>query len=174
MYQTGNLHTIPLQALKDGLFDADIKIGKEFIDEQKLEDVHDAKLTVSVHFVKQLNVYTLSLKMKGTVSVPCDRCLEIFKLKIEMSQEFLVKTGSKEDELAEAENVIVLAPEETEICLSPIIYEMILLALPLKKVHPKEKDCNAEVLAFLQQKTEAKKEEKTDPRWDSLKHMLKN
>lgn len=175
MYQTGDLHIIPLQALKNGAFDADFKIGKAFIDEQKVEDVQDAKLTVSVRFVKQLNVHTLSLTMKGTVSVPCDRCLEVFNLPIKMSQEFVIKTGNKEDEMSDAENVMVIAPDATELCLTPTIYEMILLALPLKKVHLKEKDCNAEIFAYLKQKPEAKKkEEKTDPRWDSLKYMFKN
>lgn len=174
MYQTRDSHIIPLQVLNNGAFDANWKIGKAFIDEQKVEDVQDAKLTVSVHFVKQLNVHTLSLKMKGTVSVPCDRCLEVFKLPIEMSQEFLVKTGSKDDEMSDTENVMVVAPDATELCLTPTIYEMILLALPLKKVHPNEKDCNADVVSYLKHETEAKKEEKTDPRWDSLKYMLKN
>ncbi len=174
MYQTRDLHIIPLQALNNGTFDANWEIGKAFIDEQKMEDVHDANLVVSVHFVKQLNVYTLSLKIKGTVSVPCDRCLEVFKLPLKISQEFLVKVGNKENELSEDDNVMVITPDEIEISLSPTIYEMILFALPLKKVHPNEKDCNADVVAYLKHETEAKKEEKTDPRWDSLKYMFKN
>ena len=49
------------------------------------------------------------------------------------------------------------------------------LSIPLKKVHPNEKDCNADVVSYLKQSANKKtKQETTDPRWDSLKNMFKN
>ncbi len=174
MSRTKDLHTIPLQTLKEGVFDGKLKIGKEFIEAQEMEGVYDADLHIAVHFVKQQNLHALSLQMKGTISVECDRCLDVFALPIEMNQELIVKVGGKDDELADAENVIIIAPDETEIGLSPLIYEMIMLSIPLKKVHPNEKDCNSDMISYLKQPKSKKKEEKTDPRWDSLKDMFKN
>lgn len=171
MNQTDDLYMIPLQTLKEGKFDEEWKIGKEFIEEQKVEGVFGADLIVYVHFVKQSNLHTLSLQMQGTVMVECDRCLDIFPLPITAEQNLVIKIGEKDDELADAENVMVIAPETTEIHLSQTIYEMILLALPLQKVHPKLKDCNAEMLSYLKKSAKKTKEEKTDPRWDSLKKL---
>ncbi|MCQ2958923.1 MAG: DUF177 domain-containing protein [Bacteroidales bacterium] len=172
MSRLKDLYTIPLQTLKEGKYDEILRITKEFIEKQQMDGVYDADLNVNVHFVKQKDLHTLSLKMKGTISVACDRCLDIFQLPIQMDQDMVVKVGEKDDELADAENVIVIAPDETEIGLSPIIYEMIMLSIPLKKVHKNEKDCNSNVVSYLKQKKK-KNEEKTDPRWDSLKDMFK-
>lgn len=175
MSRTRDTYTIPLQSLKEGVFDEVLEIGKEFIEAQKMEGVFDADVHAKVHFVKQKNLHTLSIVMKGTISVACDRCLDVFALPIEMCQDMVVKVGEKDDELADAENVIVIAPDETEIGLSPILYEMIMLSIPLKKVHPNEKDCNADVVSYLKQSANKKtKQETTDPRWDSLKNMFKN
>ena len=172
MSRVKDVHTIPLQALKEGVFDEVLDLGKEFIEQQQMEGIFDANLRVEVHFVKQQNLHTLSLKMKGTVSVECDRCLDVFALPIESEQELIVKKGEKDDDLADADNIMVIPPDETEIGISSILYEMIMLAIPLKKVHPNEKDCNSDVVSYLKQSKRTKKEI-TDPRWDSLKDMLK-
>lgn len=171
MKRTSDAYTIPLQGLKDGKFDETLKIGKEFIDEQKIEGVFDANLSVTVHFVKQVDLHTLSIQLKGMVAVECDRCLEIFDLPIEMNQDMIVKIGEPTDELADEENVIIVSPEETEFGISSVIYEMIMLSLPLKKVHKSEKDCNSDMMTYLKQSKKVKKEVKTDPRWDSLKNI---
>lgn len=174
MSRTKDIYTVPLQSLKEGVFDEVLEIGKEFIDAQKMDGVFDANVRATVHFVKQKNLHTLAVQLKGTVSVACDRCLDVFALPIEMSQDLIVKVGEKDDELADAENVMIIAPDETEIGLSPIFYEMIMLSIPLKKVHPNEKDCNSDVVAYLSQSEKKTKQETTDPRWDSLKNMFKN
>ena len=173
MSRTKDVHTIPLQTLKEGVYDEVLNLGKAFIEEQQMERIFDANLRVDIHFVKQQDLHTLSLKMKGTISVECDRCLDIFALPIESEQELIVKVGEKDDELADADNIMVIPPDETEIGISPLLYEMIMLAIPLKKVHPNEKDCNSDVISYLKQSKKTK-EVKTDPRWDSLKNMFKN
>lgn len=175
MSRTKDIYTIPFRSLKEGVIDEVWNIGKEFIEGQELEDVKDANLAVSVHFVKQIQLHTLSITMKGTVTVICDRCLDDFQLHIVSSRELVVKQGDADDELSDAENMLVVSPEMTELELSPILREMILLALPLKKVHSNEKDCNAEMLSYLKQSEKRQQKEKeVDPRWDSLKNMFKN
>lgn len=174
MGRTKDSHIIPLQTLKEGKYDDVLEIGKEFIEAQEMEEVYDAKLRATVHFVKQKELHTLSIQLNGTITVACDRCLDLFELPIEAQQDMVVKTGGEDDELAGAENVIIIAPDETEIGLSPILYEMIMVSIPLKKVHPNEKDCNAEVLSYLKHSSGKQNQESTDPRWDSLKNMFKN
>jgi len=74
---------------------------------------------------------------------------------------------------------------EFEIDIAQYIYEMIVLSIPLRRVHPGIKDgsLNTEALVKLkeltikEQKKEKKekkeeKEENIDPRWDKLKQLL--
>lgn len=173
MNRAEGLYTIPLQLLKESMFDAEWKVDKAFVEDQKMEGVYDADIVAKVHFVKQNDFHTLSLQINGTVSVACDRCLDIFPLPITMTQDYIVKVGDENDELSESDDVILIAPDEAELVLTAEIYEMIMLALPMKKVHANEKDCNSDVISYMNQ-SKKNKEEKTDPRWDSLKNMFKN
>ena len=45
---------------------------------------------------------------------------------------------------------------------------MIVLAIPNKRVHESEEDCNQDVLDELD---DYESEEETDPRWDALKNL---
>jgi uncharacterized metal-binding protein YceD (DUF177 family) len=78
------------------------------------------------------------------------------------------------------EELLILPHGEHQIDISQYIYEMIVLSVPLKRVHPgiKEGTLQTETLEKLtklslkEQKKESKKEENTDPRWDKLKQLL--
>jgi len=81
------------------------------------------------------------------------------------------------------EELLILPHGEFQIDIAQYIYEMIVLSVPLRRVHPGVKDgsLNSEVLTKLkemtikEQKKEHKKEQKEeniDPRWDKLKQLL--
>ena len=79
-------------------------------------------------------------------------------------------------------NYLFLPFGEFEIDIAQYIYEMIVLSIPLRRVHPGVKDgsLKTEALTKLNELTikEAKKREKEqeeeniDPRWDKLKQLL--
>jgi uncharacterized metal-binding protein YceD (DUF177 family) len=69
---------------------------------------------------------------------------------------------------------------EFEIDIAQYIYEMIVLSVPLRRVHPGIKDGSLKTealtklneLTVKEQKKEHKEEENIDPRWDKLKQLL--
>jgi uncharacterized metal-binding protein YceD (DUF177 family) len=166
-------YLIPLQSLKEGIHEMTFKLGKEFIDVQNVEGMLDANLTVKIEFTKRATVHSLHLLLKGTVEVECDRCLDPLKLTIKHDQTFAVKVEVPNDEFSNSEDVILLSPDDINIDLTHILYESILLSLPMKKVH-EEKKCNSTMLSFLEKDEPVEKKEKNDPRWDSLKNIFEN
>jgi uncharacterized metal-binding protein YceD (DUF177 family) len=78
------------------------------------------------------------------------------------------------------DELLILPHGEHQIDVSQIIYEMIVLSVPQKRVHPGVKDgtLDSEALRKLkdlevkQVKPETEKENETDPRWDKLKQLL--
>ena len=91
------------------------------------------------------------------------------KLVVQFGEEF----NNDNDEL------LILPHGEHQIDLSQYVYEMIVLSVPQKRVHPGVKDGTLETEALKKLKElqvkevkEEKKEEDTDPRWDQLKKLL--
>ncbi len=74
--------------------------------------------------------------------------------------------------------MLILPHGEYQLSVAQYIYEMIVLSVPLKKIHPGIKDGTLkskaiEKLEALAPKKENKIiEDKTDPRWDNLKKLL--
>ena len=76
--------------------------------------------------------------------------------------------------------MLILPFGEFEIDIAQYIYEMIILSIPLKRIHPGIKDGSLDTealtklkeLTIKEQKKENKEEENIDPRWDKLKQLL--
>lgn len=172
MLEQQTQYIIPLQSLCEGVHNIEFEISNKFIELQNIEDMLGAEITVKVIFTKRAHIHTLELTMQGTVEMPCDRCLEPVKLTIKNSQECIVKVAAADEKLADTENVICINADEKELDITHILYENLLLSLPLKKAHAQGK-CNTNMTAYI---TEVKKtkQEKTDPRWDLLKNVIIN
>jgi uncharacterized metal-binding protein YceD (DUF177 family) len=89
----------------------------------------------------------------------------------------LVKTGKSISE--DDPDVLSLSSDEHELDLMQHFYEFIHLALPIKRVHPDDKNgrstCNPEMLKKLNELLVEDEEEKhNDPRWDDLKKLMNN
>ena len=174
MAQRNDIYTMSLQTLQEGTHELTYKLNKEFIELHNIEDIIDVNVTVKVIFIKRKAVHSLEINLQGDVTMACDRCLEPVILPVENSQTFVVKTASVDDEFADSDDVILIHEDDKNIDLSHILYENLILSLPLKKTHEVNK-CNKQIIAFLQKDKKAeKKEEINDPRWDSLKNIFKN
>ena len=112
---------------------------------------------------------TLNFHLEGKVLVPCDRCADEFFIPIQSDQVFYIKFGAEGVE--ESDDVVVVPAEEHAYDVRSLIYEYIILSIPIHRVHP-EGECNPEVLALLSHDEEpAEKEVETDPRWAALKDV---
>ncbi len=166
---------IPFIGLKDGLHRFDFKIDNKFFEGFDFLDFQTAHIQVSLIFEKKTTLLELNFSAKGQVTVPCDITTEPFNLPIDTTFKLVVKFGSVEND--DDDEILILPHGSHEIQIAQYIYEMIVLSVPQKKVHPgiAEGTLKSEILEKLKdlQPQEKPISDETDPRWDKLKDLLK-
>jgi uncharacterized metal-binding protein YceD (DUF177 family) len=172
-----NEYLIPFVGLKLGKHQFEFKINKKFFDEFSFDEYESCDIDVDVVLDKKSTMLEISFKHKGNVNVPCDLTGEAFDLPIKGKIKLVVQFGDEFNN--DNDELLVLPHGEHQIDLSQYIYEMIVLSVPLKRVHPGVKDGTLQTEALkklneLQVKDakEVKKEDDIDPRWDKLKQLL--
>jgi len=175
--KVSNEYLIPFIGLKLGKHQFDYQIDKTFFDRFEYDEFESCNVKVDVVLDKKSTMLELHFKHKGTVHVPCDLTGEPFDLPIKGKINVVVQFGDAFNN--ENEELLILPHGEHQVDVSQYIYEMIVLSIPLKRVHPGVKDgtLKSEAIEKLQELTvKAKKEEtkseETDPRWDQLKKLL--
>lgn len=171
-------YNIEFKGLEEGLHDYEFEIDNKFFEHFEESLVNNGELSITATLEKRSAFLKIHLKIKGWLELICDRCLDNYQQKVKQKTEFFVKFGEKEYE--EGENVIWILPHEHHISLAQIIYEYTMLSIPLRHVHPKNRDgkrkCNKEMLKKLKNYMHTENEEEiiTDPRWDALKNLNNN
>ena len=170
---------IPFIGLKLGKHQFEYQINKAFFDKFDFDEFESSDIKVNVVLEKKGTMLELNFKHKGTVHVPCDLTNEMFDLPIKGKIRVVVQFGDAYND--DNDELLILPHGEHQIDISQIIYEMIALSIPLKRIHPGIKDgtLNTEGLRKLNElRVEEKKEENNkeeeniDPRWDKLKQLL--
>ena len=165
---------VPFIGLKEGFHQFDFKISNKFFENFDFLDFHEAKIQVDLALEKKTTLLELNFKAKGYVIVPCDITTEPFELPLDTSFRLVVKFGSPQK--IDDDEILILPYGSHEIQLEQYIYEMIVLSVPQKKVHPgiANGTLKSEILEKLKnlQTKEKPPSDETDPRWDKLKDLL--
>lgn len=168
--EKGNEYLIPVNGLALGSHSYHFDVKDDFFEGMDYSEIQHGDVSVDLDIEKSELMMTLSFNIEGAVRVPCDRCADEFDIAIESNQEFFVKFGSEPAE--ESDDVIVVPADQHDLDISSLIYEFIILSIPIHRVHP-EGECNPEVLQMLIQEEEptTEVEDETDPRWSALKGL---
>jgi uncharacterized metal-binding protein YceD (DUF177 family) len=176
---------IPFIGLKPGKHHFEYQISNAFFETFDYHEFNNSNIKVNVVLEKKSTMLEVAFKHKGTVNVPCDMTNEEFDLPIKGTMKLIVRFG--EDFNNDNEELLILPHGEFQIDVSQYIYEMIVLSVPLRRIHPGVKDgsLKTEALTKLKELTlkeqkeenkeenkEEQKEENIDPRWDKLKQLL--
>ena len=164
-----NEFLIPVSGLALGVHHFKFDIKDDFFADMDYSEVKQADVTVDLEVLKEELMMTLNFHLEGKVLVPCDRCADEFYIPIQNDQVFYIKFGAEGVE--ESDDVVVVPAEEHAYDIRSLIYEYIILSIPIYRVHP-EGECNPEVLAMLSHDEEPSDEEiEMDPRWAALKDV---
>ena len=114
--------------------------------------------------------------IQGEANLICDRSLEPFGFPIKLRKQIVFKYGEQADE--GDDEVIVIPREQSSLDLGQLMYELIGLQIPMKKLHPKfrneEEDGENEGKIVYQSGGDTTNESETiDPRWEILKKLNK-
>ena len=160
--------------LKEGLHKYEYKIDKQFFESFNFDDFLKADLKGDLDLVKKSTLLELHFEYNGTVVVPCDLSNEPFDLPLKGELDMVVKFGEEYND--DNEEVLILPHGEHQLNVGQYIYEMIVLSIPSKKVHPGIEDgsLKSDIIDKLEELSPNKNKEKnnTDPRWDGLKKLL--
>ncbi|TBN16624.1 YceD family protein [Hyunsoonleella pacifica] len=169
-------YIIPFIGLKVGNHNFEYKIDQTFFDYFEYEDFNDVKVKVDVSLNKKATLLELHFKISGYVNINCDLTNEPYDQNIENSFDLVVKFGQEYND--ENIDILILPHGEYEINIQQYIYELVVLAVPAKRIHPGVEDgtLSSEILDKLEELSPKEKKEKEDkdidPRWNTLKKLL--
>ncbi len=167
---------IAWQGLKPGPHTYVYDIDDRFMQEREAdESFNDWNARITLEFDKHENFFMLHFDVDGTVTVPCDRCGDDFKLRLWDEFDLVIKLMGEDAEKVEDEDDVVFIPRsETVIDISNWLYEFLMLSVPLQHIHPDSGDgtsgCNPEALNLLDQLSE-QPESISNPLWKGLESI---
>ena len=175
-----SIYKVELRDMYGDSFHEEYDIADSFFQEIDAPDIRKGSLHVVLDVVKGAGVYKLTFVIQGTVTVPCDRCLEDMDIDVNTENELRVKLGR---EYRDDDDLVIVPEDEGTIDVSWFIYEFIDLSLPMQRVHP-QGECDERMMSVLadhlcEEIVEADDDEAdtvnnnqvTDPRWDALKKI---
>lgn len=170
-------YTIQFVGLKVGEHHFDYQIDKTFFQDFEYDEFNAVDVKIDLIFEKKTTLLELYFSAKGSVNVNCDLTNEPYNQDINDKFKLVVKFGNEYND--ENEDILIIPHGEYEINVAQYIYELIVLAVPVKRIHPGVEDgtLQSDILSKLEelspsedQKTKAS--EDIDPRWNNLKKLL--
>ena len=130
---------VQLASLPDGHHEQDFEITTEFFKNMENTDIISSDVKVHLDLVKKNDTYDCRFHCKGMLQIPCDRCLDPLDHEVDTEYHVIVKYGENYDD--GADNLLVIPYSNSYLNVAYILYDTILLTIPLRHVHPLGK-CN--------------------------------
>ena len=167
--------SIPFIGLKQGKHPFEYQIDNTFFESFGYQEFNGADLKVRAVLNKTSTLMELTIDGEGTVNVNCDLTNEPYNQKLSSHLDLVIKFGEAFNN--ENDEILILPHGENQFNISQYIYEILVLGVPQKRLHPKvlAGTLHSEALRKLQQlqpKVSTNKNNNTDPRWDKLKKLL--
>jgi uncharacterized metal-binding protein YceD (DUF177 family) len=164
--------------LKQGNHEFEYELNDSFFEHFGFNEFCNAEINVQATLTKGSTMMELVVKGNGTVEINCDLTNEPFKMNLNPALDLVIKFGEEYND--EDDELLVLPHGEYQFNVAQYLYEMTVLSLPQKRIHPGVEDGSLkspllDKLEDLKPKIVEEKEEtnESDPRWDALKDLLK-
>lgn len=170
-------YTIQFVGLKLGKHNFEYFIDNAFFEHFEYDEFNEVKVSVDLLLEKKSTLLDLQFTVSGIVNVNCDTTNEPYDQNVDATFNLVVKFGEEYND--ENEDILILPHGDYEINVAQYIYELIILSMPTKRVHPGIIDgtLQSDILKKLEELSpkgleENEKTEETDPRWNTLKKLL--
>lgn len=170
-------YIIPFVGLKVGEHHFDYQIDNTFFQNFEYDEFNAVDVKIDLRFEKKTTLLELYFTASGSVNVNCDITNEPYSQSINDQLKLVVKFGNEYND--ENEEILIVTHGEYEINVAQYIYELIILAVPTKRIHPGIEDgtLQSDILSKLEELSpsedhKTKSSEDIDPRWNNLKKLL--
>lgn len=169
-------YNVNFSGLKIGKHEFKFSIDQAFFDLFETEkEFTNAKLDCDVLLERHSTFLDFKISISGTIDLVCDISNQEFSHPVSNEISLLVKFGEEYDD--SNEEIIVIPHHESEFNVAQIIYEAVMLSVPMKKLSPNilENDEYQDLLEKFSPKIKEEKEdnEEIDPRWAALNKLKK-
>ena len=169
-----NQFVISFTGLKEGEHEYKFELENEFFEHFEYNDFNSCKIDTTVILNKKSNLLEFNFYSKGKINLNCHVSNEPFEYSQEHNMKLVVKFSSELSD--DNEELLVLPVGQTQINIGKYLFEMIVLSLPIKIIHPGVKDgsLETETLKKLREyeSNVLDNKDKSDPRWDKLKDLI--
>ena len=166
-------YDVEFSGLKNGKHKFSFEIDKKFFQLFDTEqEFTEPRIVADILMDKHTTFLELLIKTSGTVNLVCDITNDNFDHPIEHEIEVLVNFGEEYDD----SNVDVITIPKTDYAFnaSQLIYEDVMLSIPMKKISPNISAEDLEMLEKFSPKDIIEEEPASDPRWEALKKFKEN
>lgn len=160
-------YIIPFIGLKLGFHEFEFQIQDAFFEDRQYSSIHSGTANVRLVLEKKETMMIGEFEIKGSVSTDCDRCNDPIEVPIKGSFKLIFTFGN---EPSEDESIIVMHPDDYELELKDHLYELLIVSLPTRLIHPKG-ECNEEMIELLskytvQQEPSESEDDDDEDDWD--------
>ncbi len=171
------MYDIQFVGLKEGVHDFEFDIDQSFFDIFGYDEFNKADVKAHIDLRKKPTLLELNFNVSGYVNVNCDLTNEPYNQDISNTLDLVVKFGDEYND--ENDEILIIPRGEYQINVAQLIYELIVLGVPSKRIHPGVIDgsLQSDILKKLEElspkeKKNANENETIDPRWNTLKKLL--
>ena len=160
------------------------RLGADFFPDDEPAEVIAADIEVEAVIARKSECdYELSLSCHGTLTIPCDRCLDPMAHQVDTTYRLSVRQeGESLDD--SRDNLLVVPEQWRELDIEPIVRDSVLLTIPIMHTHAPG-ECNEQMMEQLQShhaqpggeasgQSDGGDDQATDPRWDALRKLKNN
>ena len=165
-------YDIVFSGLKEGEHNYIFKISDSFLKNFGFNELKNVDVQVNSLFVKKNSLMELSLNGKGSYVLTCDISNEEFLYKVDSKLNYIIKFGENYND--DNDQFVIIPHSSYKFNIAKTIYEMVVLSIPQKKLHPGVIDgsLNSKTVKILNELSPGAKKSKLDPRWNKLKDYL--
>ena len=168
-------YIIPFSGLKQGEHKFEYAIANKFFDSFGYDEFNDAAIRLTVILNKKSSMLELEFEGMGMVNVDCDITSEAYEQPISSKLDLVIKFGEYFND--DDDELLILPYGEYEVNIAQYIYEMLVLAVPQKRIHPgiAEGTLKSKALDRLNELRPRETKENSNennPMWDELKNLL--
>ncbi|NLI37041.1 MAG: DUF177 domain-containing protein [Bacteroidales bacterium] len=186
-------YNIDLKGLQTDTSEFEFQLDSLFFTHIDAPEIQKGNIQAKLKVVRQSQAFELTFHCEGYVIVQCDRCLDEMEQSITAHDKLKVKFGDKYAD--EGDDIVIIPESEGAINVAWFLYEFIVLAVPMKHVHPVGK-CNKSMTGQLRKhlvtsdeemsdeetsavedgsvEEESNGQQPIDPRWEGLKEIIDN
>ncbi len=165
-------YNIDLKELKEEFTTFRYALDDDFFASFPSSDIRGGNLSCELTVRATGVFHELDFHIEGTVTVPCDRCLDDMELPVSSDNRLVAKFG---EESSEDDDLIVVDENNPVVDVSWLMYEFVVLAVPMKHVHDAGQ-CNADMLSYITAddggEPSGQDGAPSDPRWSKLSELL--